>query len=72
MNKQSTTSFDDSGSLLKLKEVMQKTSLGQSYIYKSMYLGTFPKQLKISKRCVRWYKSEIQQWIEDQKIHQAR
>jgi prophage regulatory protein len=70
MNKQNTTPIDNSGSLLKLKEVMRQTSLGQSFIYKAMYNGTFPKQLKIGK-CARWRQHEIQQWIDHQTTNQS-
>lgn len=66
MNNQNTSEIESSEILLKLADVMRQTSLGHTFIYKSMHNGTFPKQLKIAKKCVRWNQSEISQWIKKQ------
>lgn len=48
---------------LKLKEVMSRTSLGSSTIYRRMKAGTFPKPKQLSEACVRWRESEIDAWM---------
>ncbi|MGH1461281.1 MAG: helix-turn-helix transcriptional regulator [Neptuniibacter sp.] len=50
--------------VLKLKEVMDITSLGSSTIYRHMEKGTFPKQVKIGGQRVGWMESDINKWLE--------
>lgn len=50
--------------LVKLREVMARTSLGHSTIYRKMAAGTFPKPRHLGPACVRWMESEIDHWIE--------
>lgn len=38
--------------LIKLKEVIEKTSLGRSTIYEFMIKGTFPKQVSLGAKSV--------------------
>jgi prophage regulatory protein len=45
--------------LIDLDEVMAKTHLGASTIYKKMAAGEFPLAVKLSPRCVRWVLGEI-------------
>ena len=49
--------------LIKLKEVMHKTSLGHSSIYKFIAEGTFPKQVSQGAKSVAWLESEVDDWI---------
>ena len=49
--------------LIKLKEVMAKTSLGHSSIYKFIAEGTFPKQVSLGAKSVAWVESEVDDWI---------
>jgi len=49
--------------LIKLKEVMVKTSLGHSSIYKFISEGTFPKQVSLGAKSVAWVESEVDDWI---------
>ena len=49
--------------LIKLKEVMEKTSLGHSSIYKFISEGTFPKQVSLGAKSVAWVESEVDDWI---------
>ena len=51
--------------LIKLKEVIQKTSLGNSSIYKFISEGTFPKQVSLGAKSVAWVESEVDDWIEE-------
>ena len=49
--------------LIKLKEVIEKTSLGRSTIYEFMTQGTFPKQVSLGAKSVAWLESEVDDWI---------
>lgn len=49
--------------LLTIKTVMGITGLSRSSVYSRMDLGTFPRPIKLSKRCVRWTSRSIQDWI---------
>jgi prophage regulatory protein len=49
--------------LIKLKEVIEKTSLGRSTIYEFMTKGTFPKQVPLGAKSVAWLESEVDDWI---------
>ncbi|MBL4706564.1 MAG: AlpA family transcriptional regulator [Flavobacteriales bacterium] len=51
--------------LIKLKEVMAKTSLGHSSIYKFISEDTFPKQVSLGAKSVAWVESEVDDWIEE-------
>lgn len=51
--------------LIKLKEVIQKTSLGHSSIYKFIAEGSFPKQVSLGAKSVAWLESEVDDWIEE-------
>jgi len=51
--------------LIKLKEVMTKTSLGHSSIYKFIAEGSFPKQVSLGTKSVAWVESEVDEWIEE-------
>lgn len=53
--------------LLKLPEVMTRTSLSRSQIYALAQRGEFPKPVKLSERSSAWVDSEVVEWI-DQKI----
>lgn len=51
--------------LIRIKEVMSRTGLGRSTVYKYMSLGLFPQQVKLHTRAVAWIESEVDAWIED-------
>lgn len=53
------------------KDVEAQTGLCRSSIYKRVIEGTFPPQIKVGKRSVRWLQSEIDAWISRQ-IDQSR
>lgn len=50
---------------LKLKEVMQKTALSRSAIYRKMDEGSFPKSVSLGDRAVAWIESEVEGWMEE-------
>ena len=49
--------------LIKLKEVMDRTGMAKSTIYKYMDEGSFPKNVKLGVRSVAWVEAEIDKWI---------
>lgn len=50
--------------LLKVAEVARLTSLHRATIYRMIHEGTFPRQIRLTKRCVRWRASDIEHWLE--------
>ncbi|ODS10559.1 uncharacterized protein VSF3289_00818 [Vibrio scophthalmi] len=50
---------------LKLKEVMEKTALSRSAIYRKMNDGEFPQSVSLGDRAVAWVDSEVQDWVID-------
>ncbi len=49
---------------LKLKEVMEKTALSRSAIYRKMSEDAFPKSVNLGNRAVAWIESEVDEWME--------
>ena len=49
--------------LLHLKEVINRTSLSRSSVYRQMDEGTFPKSVALGAR-VAWVESEVAEWID--------
>ncbi|EJB8380639.1 AlpA family transcriptional regulator, partial [Vibrio cholerae] len=49
---------------LKLKEVMEKTALSRSAIYRKMNDGEFPKSVSLGERAIAWVESEVDEWME--------
>ena len=49
--------------LLRRSEVEKRCGLATATIYRKMQEGTFPKPVKVGKRAVRWYESEIVEWL---------
>ncbi|AUW57089.1 DNA-binding protein [Sphingobium sp. SCG-1] len=50
-------------SILRRPAVEGMTSLSRSSIYALMDRGEFPRPVRISKRAVGWYASEVRNWI---------
>jgi len=53
--------------ILKLQEVIDRTTLSSSSIYLHMSRGNFPQQIKLSLRAVGWAESEINAWMDARK-----
>lgn len=49
--------------ILRLKDVIEKTGLARSTIYKYVDAGTFPEPIPLGGRSVGWVDSEVHQWI---------
>ena len=51
--------------IIKLKTVLEMTSLSRSTIYDYISRDLFPKQVKIGENSVGWVLSEVEDWIND-------
>lgn len=49
--------------ILRRKQVEEKTGLSRSTIYLRIQEGTFPRQLSLGARAVGWVESEIEDWL---------
>lgn len=49
--------------MVRLPEVLDRTGLSRSTVYRRMDLGEFPKPYPLSSRIVAWAENEIDQWI---------
>ena len=50
--------------LLRIKDVVKKTSIGKSTIWEWVKEEKFPKPIKLSERISVWRESDIDEWIE--------
>ena len=50
--------------VIKIKTVIQLTSLSSATIYRLVKNGEFPKQLKLAERSSGWLLEEINDWLE--------
>lgn len=49
--------------LIKLNQVILKTTLSKSTIYRLIKTADFPQPKKLSVRAVAWIESEVDEWI---------
>ena len=49
--------------IMRLKDVMDTTGLGRSYIYKLIADGMFPKPVQLGARATWWVSDEVESWI---------
>ena len=52
--------------IIRLPEVMHKTGLSRSTLYRWIAQGRFPAQIAISGRMAGWDSLAVDQWIEEQ------
>ena len=52
-------------SILRRKQVEDRTGLSRSTIYLYMQEGTFPKPINLGARAVGWLENEIEKWLMD-------
>ena len=50
-------------SILRRKQVEQRTGLSRSTIYLRIQEGTFPRQVNLGARAVGWLENEIDAWL---------
>ena len=51
--------------ILKINDVIDKTTLSKSTIQRKMKTNTFPKPIKLSTRAMGWIEDDINGWIID-------
>jgi len=49
--------------IIRLKAVLKRTGLSRSTMYRKVDQGTFPRQVRISERCVGWRESAVEAWL---------
>jgi len=54
--------------VLRLAEVMEKTGLARSTIYKYADLGRFPRPISLGGKSVGWIDSEIHEWLQEKQV----
>lgn len=54
----------DTGSrILRLRAVLERTGLSRSTLYRKIERGTFPRQVRISERCIGWREADVERWL---------
>jgi prophage regulatory protein len=51
--------------ILRLKAVLELTGLSRSTLYRKIEHGTFPRQVRISERCIGWRESDLERWLKN-------
>lgn len=49
--------------ILRLTEVIEKTGLSKSAIYRGLDENTFPQPVQLTERAVGWLESDLDKWI---------
>jgi prophage regulatory protein len=49
--------------ILRLGSVLERTGLSRSTLYRKIAQGSFPRQVRISERCIGWRDSDIELWL---------
>ena len=57
--------------MLRLHEVIRRTGMSRSSIYKAMSENRFPAQISLGARSVAWLEDEIDEWLQ-QRIDESR
>lgn len=52
--------------LLKLSEVIDRTTLSETEIYRRMNAGTFPRSIPLGPQRVAWIETEVSEWVGEQ------
>lgn len=51
--------------ILRQPEVLARTGLKRTTLYKKIGNGSFPAQVRLSENCVGWYESDVSGWVAD-------
>jgi len=54
--------------VLRVAEVIEKTGLARSTVYKYVDLGMFPRPISLGGKSVGWIDSEIHEWLQEKQI----
>ncbi len=52
--------------VIRLPEVITKTGIGRTTIYRMESAGTFPRSIPLGGKAIGWIEAEIDAWIEQQ------
>lgn len=52
-----------SGRFLRMGDLIATTGLSRPTIYRLVATGEFPRQVALTKRCVGWWQSDVDQWL---------
>lgn len=55
--------------ILRIPEVVIRTGLSRSTIYRKIKEGSFPAQLRISDHCCGWRASALDRWMADPELY---
>jgi prophage regulatory protein len=58
--------------ILRLPEVLSRTGLTRSTLYRKIQDGSFPKQIAISVRCAGWRESAVNHWMRNPMFYERR
>jgi prophage regulatory protein len=56
-------SSDQAQRILRLNKVLDRTGLSRSTLYRKIERRTFPRQVRISERCVGWREGDVEDWL---------
>ena len=57
--------MNNSVRMLRLPEVVNRTALSRSQIYRLIELGTFPRQVSLGERAAGWVEEEVDSWLRE-------
>jgi prophage regulatory protein len=57
--------------IIRLTEVLDRTGLTRSTLYRKVTAGTFPGNVRISVRCVGWRESDVHAWLRNPFFYSA-
>jgi prophage regulatory protein len=55
--------FGSPDRILRIRTVLERTGLSRSTLYRRIEQGNFPKQIRISERCIGWRESAVEAWM---------
>ena len=61
--------MNNSVRMLRLPEVVSRTALSRSQIYRLIELGTFPRQVSLGERAAGWVEEEVDSWLRERIEH---
>ena len=62
---------DQPDRILRIAEVLRRTGLTRSTLYRKIAAGSFPRQVTISMRCIGWRESAVNGWIRNPMFYNA-
>ena len=65
------TVVDKPDRILRLRDVIARTGLSRSTIYRKMADGTFPTQIRISSHSAGWRETQVDRWFADPEHYRA-